>query len=79
MIRANAGFRDETGTGSETHDDPCSPGNARNPCSAPCEFTTGTARVTLTKDDLAFIAEHIPKDAVKGQRYGEATMRMIDR
>jgi aryl-alcohol dehydrogenase-like predicted oxidoreductase len=37
------------------------------------------AEVRLTKDDLAFIAEHIPKDAVKGQRYGEATMRMIDR
>lgn len=39
----------------------------------------GAAAVRLTHADLAFIAEHLPKDAVKGTRYSEATMRMLDR
>lgn len=37
------------------------------------------ADVRLTTADLAFIAEHLPKDAVQGTRYAEATMRMLDR
>jgi aryl-alcohol dehydrogenase-like predicted oxidoreductase len=37
------------------------------------------ADVRLTTADLAFIAEHLPKDAVQGTRYAEATLRMIDR
>jgi hypothetical protein len=35
-------------------------------------------QLTLTKDDLARIAEAIPAEAVAGTRYNEHQMQMLD-